>query len=194
MTRHYIIHSLLLKIGLILLTIGPIAVMLYYICQREWWAVITCMVLQFFLWFVLLGGFVIRYGFKDKTPSFMSIINMLDEVNYFRKRGYAITNIYGAESFHPSVQMEKAGMPTVEIYYNCPPLMWDYATLKIDSGDRQISRRYDLHPDMNKFAAKYDSLFGPADPGVIYLNEYDLYQLTAELELNRRRRMQANRS
>lgn len=194
MTRHYIIHSLLLKIGLILLTIGPIAVMVYYICQREWEAVIICVVLQFIFWFVLLVGLIGRYGFFDKTPSCMFIINMLGEVNYFRKRGYTITNIYGVESLHPSVQMEKAGMPTVEFYFNYPPLMWDYATLKIDLGDRLISRRYDLNPDMNKFAAKYDSIFGPAAPGVIYLNEYDLYQLTAELELNRRRRMKANRS
>lgn len=174
MTRHYIIYSLLLEIGLVLLSIGPIAVMVYYICQREWGAVIICVVLQFIFWFVMLVGFIGLYGFVDKTPSCMFIINMLDEVNYFRKRGYWITNLYRAGSFNASVQLEKADMPTVEINYNYPPLMWNYATLKINFGDRQICRRYDLHPDMNKFASKYDSIFGPADSGIVDLNESDL--------------------
>ncbi len=194
MTRHYIIHSLLLKIVLILLAICPIVVMGYYICQREWWSVIICVLLQFFCWFVLLVGGIGRYGFIDKTPSWMFITNMLDEVNYFRKRGYAITNILGAGSVHPSVLMEKPDMPKVEIYYNCPPLMWNYSTLKIDFGDRIICRRYDLNPDKNKFACKYDPIFGPADPELIDINEYDLERLTLELELKRRKQRKTNNS
>lgn len=194
MTRHYIIHSLLFKIILVLLVIGPIVVMVYYICQSEWWSVIMFGLLQFFCWFVLLVGGIGRYGFMDKTPSFMFIINMLNEVNYFRKRGYAITNILGAGSVHPSVLMEKPGMPKVEIYYNCPPLMWNYSSLKIDFGDRIICRRYDINPDMNKFACKYDSIFGPADPEVVDLEEYDLERLTLELELKKRKQRKANQS
>ena len=192
MTRFYLLKTFALRVIVLSFLFGPAIFTIMYACRGEWQSFFVSILVGIFLFMVVLISFVGVHGFDNSTQIWMFMPAVLNEINYFRKRGYQLGALLSQDFYYPGVVMAKEGMPTVELYYNYRIFQWGHTVLKIKSGDTVTSYSYDTAPDAKKLAKKFDSIFGLADPNVKDLTDIDLNPFAERRRLQKLRRQREN--